>query len=126
MSSSSSSSTANVPNGWFILLFNDLKTGLEKDILYQNDPRQSISAATHNLEHVIFERFGRLGNPDYGDGYRLKSLFIAAPDAGLQITLSQLVSYIRDLPLSPQPSRPDLFGYGGNKMYVGFQYTDKI
>lgn len=124
---SSSTSTAK---GWFILHFEEPETALAKDILYLNDPRQSIAAAASDLEHVIFERFGRLGDLhdlENGDGCRIQSLSVASPGADstdLQITFSQLVTYIRDLPASPSATKPDLFGLGGNVLRVKFEYME--
>lgn len=124
MSTGSSSSSGK---GWFILRFEEPERRVEMDILYLNNPRELISVAASTLEQVIFERFDRQGDPFNGDGFRIKSLSVMGPDAalpGLQVTFSQLVTYIRDLPPSPQASKPDLFGLGSNKVLVTFEYIE--
>jgi hypothetical protein len=121
----STSSSSSIANGWFILHFEDLEKKLEKDILYLNNTKQSISDAARQLERTIFERFGRLGDPDNGEGFRIESLSLVGPDlTDLQVTFSQLVTYIRDLPASPKATKPDLFGLGSNKLQIKFEYIE--
>ncbi|KAL0636950.1 hypothetical protein Q9L58_004053 [Maublancomyces gigas] len=124
MSTGNSSSSGK---GWFILRFEDPERKLQMDILYLNNPRELIRVAANSLELVIFERFDRQGDLFSGDGFRIKNLSVIGPDAALpdlQVTFSQLVTYIRDLPPSPQASRPDLFGLGSNRVLVTFEYIE--
>ncbi|KAH0603639.1 uncharacterized protein H6S33_007298 [Morchella sextelata] len=98
----STSSSSSIANGWFILHFEDLEKKLEKDILYLNNTKQSISDAARQLERTIFERFGRLGDLDNGDGFRIESLSLLGPDlTDLQVTFSQLVT--TRTPRRPEP-----------------------
>ncbi|KAI5847650.1 hypothetical protein DFP73DRAFT_348178 [Morchella snyderi] len=121
----STSSNPSIANGWFILHFEDLEKKLEKDILYLNTAKQSISDAVRQLENTIFERFNRLGDIDNGDSFRIGSLSIVGPDStDLEVTISQLITYIRDLPASPQATKPDLFGFGSNKLRIKFEYVE--
>lgn len=112
-------------NGWFILHFEEPEKKLEKDILYQSNTKQSIPEAARQLEDMIFERFDRLGDMGNGDCFRMESLSVVGPDStNLEVTFSQLVTYIRDLPPSPKATKPDLFGFGSNKLRIKFEYVE--
>lgn len=109
--------------GWFIIHFRDVDQSLGKDILFLNDPNQKISVAVGKLEQTVFERLGRLGDNDSGDGFQLLTVSIVGPDStDLEITFVQLVTYIRALAQSSQVTKPDLFGFGSNIVNVEFQY----
>lgn len=121
-----SSTTSSTAIGWFIINFKDAEVSLVKDILFLNDPKQIVHDAACGLEKTVFERYGRTIATEALGGYLLSSLSAVGADSGeIEITFSQLVSYIRTLPASPQPTKPDLFGFGNNRVSVKFQYVPR-
>lgn len=120
------STTSSTAIGWFILHFKDTQQSLVKDILFLSDPKQTIHDAACELEKTVFERFGRINATEAQGGFLLSALSVMGADiADIEITFSQLVSYIRTLPASPQPCKPDLFGFGSNSVWVKFQYVGR-
>lgn len=111
---------------WFILHFEDPSIPMAHDILYLNNPAESLSSASNALENTIHSRFDRLGDMENGDAFRICRLAVTRPDTSdLQITLMQLVTFLRDLPPgSPVATTPDLWGLGGNWIQVTFEYVE--
>jgi len=111
--------------GWFIVqVQDDEKFGDSgEDFLVTANEEQSIAEAARELEHAILKRFKPWGPKILG---RQLSVFFTisgnSPDpTSLGITLSQLVTFLRELRVPPtqtKPIKPDLFGLGTNKIKV--------
>lgn len=116
------------PSGkvWFILHFEDPSIPMAHDILYLNNPTESLSTASRALENTLHTRFDRLGDIENGDAFRISRLAVVRSDTSdLQITLLQLVTFLRDLaPSQTGTTMPDLWGFGGNRMQVTFEYVE--
>lgn len=119
------SQTPTPANSWFIIRFTDPSVLTSHDILYMNNPTESLQTASSTLEHTLHQRFDRMGDLDSGDSFRISRLAVVSTDnADLQITLLQLVTFLRDLPQAPSATKPDLWGLGGNEVVVTFEYVE--
>jgi len=120
--------TSRSTTSWYILRFEEDSGAKQqtKDILYMSDPQKPITTAAQSLESTLFERFDRLGDYENGDSFRLKRFAIVNASTGqeIEITTQQLVTYLRDIPHQPTAQTPDLFGFGTNKIKVGFEYVE--
>lgn len=99
-------------NSWLILCFQ--QSGFEPiDFLILSDPAETIEAAASALESTVSRRFG------YKRDERIANFSVVGLDSGvIVITTMQLCVYLRDLPTSPSPTRPDLWGYGSNMVGI--------
>lgn len=109
--STSTTGTSDGAKSWFILHFEDNRCS--HDFLVLSGPTEAIPAAISDLETCVIRRFGKTGN-EY-----ISSLTVVGPNSVvLQITIMQLLAYLRDLPPSPCPTKPDLWGLGSNRLIV--------
>lgn len=92
--------------------------------MFLNDPTESLQTTASLLEETLYERFDRLGNARASYKFRIAALSIPGPDSRpIQITMLQLVTYLRDLPLSPAPTKPNLWELGGNVISIRFEQS---
>lgn len=118
-------STPPKRNSWYIIHFKDDKNG--HDILHLDTPTQSLTEAANGLKSTVLQRFGQLSGYDEGGYSYVSRLGVLAGNpevVTVDITFSQLVTYIRDLPPSGTATKPNLFGLGGNRVKVEFGYTE--
>lgn len=57
-----SSSTPSTTRSWLILRFEDPHMRVGHDIMFLNDPTESLQTTASLLEETLYERFDRLGN----------------------------------------------------------------
>lgn len=116
--------TSSNAKGWFILHFTDPAMAISHDILYMNDPAETLDDACETLGCSIFERFERIADLDTFDAFDIGRLAVHCPGTpDLEITLLQLVKFLRGLPASSRATEPDLWGLGGNSMVIEFVYV---
>lgn len=110
-----STSTSGNAKGWFILHFEDPLVSVSHDILYMNDPAESLTVACFCFASTILHRFDRVSDED------VRCLTVHHPDTpDLQITMLQLLTFLRELPASPGATKPNLWGFAGNSIVVKF------
>jgi hypothetical protein len=81
-------------HGWFIIKFIEPKTPpFVKEILFSSDMALSYKQQSEDLKEMLHERFNRLTDWHNEDAYRINTLSIN----GIEITLNQLVTYLKDI-----------------------------
>ncbi|GLB34299.1 hypothetical protein LshimejAT787_0111830 [Lyophyllum shimeji] len=111
--------------GW-ILHFEELAQGYVEyqthEIILEMDSNMPTDEVKNNLGFKIHKTFNRL---IYWDNDRFwKMVIVGADGEEHPITLPELAAYLRDLPLGPRLARPNLLGYGTNKLRVEFEYDE--
>lgn len=102
-------------NSWFILCIT--RSGhIPIDFLILSDPAEAIQTAASALETTVLGRFGCTRD------VWIPTFYVFGLDSvAMVITTMQLYVYLRDLPTSPSPKKPNLWGYGSNEVGVIFQ-----
>lgn len=110
---------------WYILHYTDHSNDTAHDILYLNNPIEPLSTACTTLELTLLSCFDRYCNRDTDDAFRIARLALLRPECtDLQITLLQLVAFLREMPPAPPGVMiPDLWGFGGNSLEVTLKYV---
>ncbi|CCX29659.1 Similar to predicted protein [Laccaria bicolor S238N-H82]; acc. no. XP_001883044 [Pyronema omphalodes CBS 100304] len=108
-------------HGWFIIKFIEHTTPpLVKEILFSSNPALSHKKQSEDLKQMLHQRFNRLIDWDNDDAYRINTLSIN----GTEITLNQLVTYLKGLSCSSAAIKPDLLGFGTNEVVITWEWED--
>jgi len=105
---------------WFIVQVEE--SDLKSDFLVTANEEQSIEEVAGELERTILKRFKPFGPKEGCQHSTTFTIGKNRPDSSdLNITLSQLVTFLRQLPTpltKTKPITPDLFGLGTNQIRV--------
>ncbi|GLB34300.1 hypothetical protein LshimejAT787_0111840 [Lyophyllum shimeji] len=106
--------------GW-ILQCEELARGPMKyqthEIIFEMDSNMPVDENANKLRLQIHESFNRLIDWDNGDCWRISRMAIVGADGEEHpITLRLLAAHLLDLTEGPLVAKPDLLGYGTNKL----------